>query len=272
MKKINSQEMKKIELDILIYVADFCDKHNLCYYLSYGTLIGAIRHKGFIPWDDDIDIVMPREDYDNLIKIFNLENADSPYFASIPGQANHSFLKIGDKRTIKHEIEYKYERCKGAIDIDIFPLDGVPEDESLYEKWFDKLNKLYTIYFYRKANKKIFSFKQRLKFFIKSALCGILLTTDNQILKRAEKLHKKYPLNMSKYVGVIESMWNSKKNKVLKKYYEDRVQVEFEGHKFYAPKAYHEILTNIYGDYLKLPPIDKQVAEHRSDAFWIEEM
>ena len=70
MRKITDlKELKKIELDILLYIDRICREHNLLYYMAYGTLLGAVRHKGFIPWDDDIDIVMPRPDYEKLIKI-----------------------------------------------------------------------------------------------------------------------------------------------------------------------------------------------------------
>ena len=130
MKEISFEESKKLELDILLAVADFCNKNNLTYFLAYGTLIGAIRHKGFIPWDDDIDIQMPREDYNKFIETFSHER----YKTIAPGTplSKHSFVKVIDTETVKIEAHKKYKKGFLGVDIDIFPLDGTPSDENEY--------------------------------------------------------------------------------------------------------------------------------------------
>lgn len=133
MRNISFEEMKKVELEILSFFADFCETHNLRYFLAYGTLIGAIRHKGFIPWDDDVDIQMPREDYDILISLFNIGN-DSPYrlISPLEKQSCYTIVKIIDTRTIKIENGIKNDPL--GIDIDIFPLDGIPSVDKAYIK------------------------------------------------------------------------------------------------------------------------------------------
>ncbi|MBQ8371404.1 MAG: LicD family protein [Clostridia bacterium] len=259
MKELTNDEVKALELDVLLNVASFCEKYNLTYYLAYGTLIGAVRHKGFIPWDDDIDIMMPRDDYNQLIAIFNQEMANTPYVAVDPwGEgAAQPFLKIGNKNTMKVEPEYEY---KGAmIDIDVFPIDGMPDDEEEYDRWYDKMKRLYTAHFYQRLKKKNKKFNIRI--FAKKILWGCWLSSK-RFLKKTKKEHGKYPYHSSRYVGVLESCWNSKKNRVLKESFEGTAEVEFEGYCLKAPSGYHEILTNIYGDYMKLPPIENQVAEH----------
>ena len=143
MREIGIEEGKQIELDILKFLAKYCDEKGFRYFLAYGTLIGAIRHKGFIPWDDDIDLYMPREDYDKMIACFNKE-APAPFKLIEPHEkgAKHTFVKIYDERTVKLE-NGSYGGRELGVDVDIFPLDGVPADQAEYDAWFDKLVKIY---------------------------------------------------------------------------------------------------------------------------------
>ena len=161
MKEISFEESKKIELDILLAVADFCDKHNLTYFLAYGTLIGAIRHKGFIPWDDDIDIQMPRADYDKLIATFEHENLK----LVAPGtpMSKHSCVKIIDTRTVKKEPHLKYKAGYLGIDIDVFPIDGAPSDEAEYNAWYDQLQKVYSRFVFSTQSFTMDSIKHNIK-------------------------------------------------------------------------------------------------------------
>ena len=134
MKRISFEEAKRVELDILLHVAKFCDEHGLRYFLAYGTLIGAVRHKGFIPWDDDIDIQMPREDYEKLLELYPKENTDEKYFLLAPEMkgAHHPYAKIIDTRTVKKELGAKKNNPLG-VDIDVFPLDGQPDGDKEFE-------------------------------------------------------------------------------------------------------------------------------------------
>ena len=187
MKELNMNEIKRIELDVLLNVADFCEKNGLTYFLAYGTLIGSIRHKGFIPWDDDIDIMMPREDYNRFMQIFNDEMKETPYFAVNPcsNQSSQSFVKVGNKNTIKLEPEYSY---KGAmIDIDVFPIDGMPANEAEYDGWYKKMYQIYTAYFYQKLKiKSIKGCREKLKVLIKKVLWGCYFS-QGRFLKMAMK-------------------------------------------------------------------------------------
>ena len=126
MKRLDINEIKQIELDILVNIAKFCDEYGLRYYLAGGTLLGAIRHKGFIPWDDDIDIIMPREDY---IKFFKTYKSDCGFYKadSILNNADYWLQtgKVFDLRTIVINNNEKYQF---NIWIDVFPTDGVPKN------------------------------------------------------------------------------------------------------------------------------------------------
>lgn len=123
-RELTDIENQKVQLDILSYVDSFCSKMGLRYYLGDGTLIGAVRHHGYIPWDDDIDIRMPRPDYDELIRIFNEGSKDSRYRLIEPKSklAQNSFVKIIDSDTIKIEPYLDYKNGYLGVDIDVFPL------------------------------------------------------------------------------------------------------------------------------------------------------
>ena len=118
MKKITPEEIKKIQLDLLIQFAEFCKKNNLYYCLAYGTLLGAIRHKGFIPWDDDIDVIMPRPDYEKFCKLV----AEKKIATSLQNNSTYPFVKIIDTRTLVRERFAQKEEV--GIWIDVFVLDG----------------------------------------------------------------------------------------------------------------------------------------------------
>ena len=270
MKPISLEESKKIEFDILCYFADFCDKHGLEYGLGFGTLLGAIRHKGFIPWDDDIDVVMNRNDYNKLIEIFNREkDEESPYYLVSPYDKGgvHSFVKVIDTRTIKREDGYTYKHLELGIDIDVFPVDGVPTDEKEFYLFYKKLVSVYTKFNILKEsyhNKPI----NNLKLFVKKALILLSCGSPKRLLKKAEKLHAQYPYESSEFVRTIEGPYAEKGGKVEKTSYEGTVLVDFEGRKFKAPKGYHEILTSIYGDYMQLPPIEQRITHHLNQTYW----
>ena len=272
MTPIGFEEVKRLELDILSYFAEFCEKHNLQYFLAYGTLIGAIRHKGFIPWDDDIDLQMPRDDYNRLIALFN-ENNTSPYrlIAPLDQESYYTIVKIVDTRTVKVEQGIKMDAL--GIDIDIFALDGTPSDEKTYKKWYGKLMHCYEQHFALQQSTQGLDVKSKVKLFLQKL--QILLEYGNldkkKILKKAQKLHELYPYNECENVGIIECCFNGIKNRVSKSCFAKYIRVPFECLELCIPMGYDENLKTIYGDYMKLPPIEQQKTHHENSAYWKNE-
>ena len=259
MKELTIEEAKRIELNILLELDSFCKKNNKQYCLAYGTLLGAVRHKGFIPWDDDIDVTMPREDYNWMIQNYNKLNPNGRYRLIAPTmpEAKHSFVKIIDTYTVKIEPGMDYSQGFLGIDLDIFPLDGQPEKEKDFDKWFSQLMKIYKYF-----GICLLEAKGSLKRRIGVPVIRILTGNRRYLLRKAAKLHSKYPYHSSEYVGSVECAFVNRGDRFEKKCFDKCIEADFEGYKFPIPAEYDKVLTSIYGNYMQLPPEEKRVTHH----------
>ena len=270
MKLITLNEIKNIELDILKDVAKFCDLNNIQYYLAYGTLLGAIRHKGFIPWDDDIDIIMPRPDYIKFIENYP-NNANKNYIlTSIYNNDDHlyTFTKVYDSRTEKIEEGLSYNNNNvGGVEIDIFPMDGVPEDINESNKFFDKQKKWFKYYSFSisKFKKSRDPIRTIFKFIIFTITKVI---GKERFIKIINKRAMKNKFEESKYVASSCVPYYGNKERICKSNYIGQIKIEFEGEFFNAPNGYDEYLSNIYGNYMRLPPIEQRITHHKYQVFW----
>lgn len=269
MNKITLKEMQEIELDIMKDVHQFCEENDIRYYLAGGTLLGAIRHKGFIPWDDDIDIAMPRPDYEKFVSKYKSKNK---YYkiSSIENNPNHlfTFAKIYDTRTIKIEENLVYGKDNiGGVEIDIFPVDGIPENINISNKYFVNFKRLYTLY--SVASCKFVKSKNKLKILLRIALtipCKLIGT--KRFIEYINNKAKKIDFDESEFVACIVAPFYGNRERVLKASYIDKIKVEFEGQYFYGPKGYDEYLSSLYGDYMKLPPEKERVTHHQCKVYW----
>ena len=266
MRVIDLKELKRIETNILIHVHEFCEKNSLRYFLSGGTLLGAVRHQGFIPWDDDIDIVMPREDFMLFIKAFKndqfsvLKPGDRGYF--------YNFAKVVDTRTSLME-----EGVKGipgyGVYIDVFPIDGMPSNENERLMHFSQLNEI---------RKNIHRFSAQ-KPKIRKNVIRLLNEEKNYIWSLSADLNKyqdeylkcalQYPYNECEYIYMSGGAYGIKEI-YEKRLFSSSILVQFEGKSFRAPALYEEYLTLTYGDFMKLPPADKQVSHHHFAAYYFD--
>lgn len=265
MKKfLTMTEIKAIELKILKYVHEFCINNDIKYFINYGTLLGAVRHKGFIPWDDDIDIMMSRDDYNKFIDLFSKE--DSVYKV-ISMETNekyfNNFIKIIDSST-KIEDERNYKTYESGIFIDIFPYDTFYELKVVNKTYNWESFKLLS--FSKKEN--IQYGDSKIKDFIRLMFWIFLKPVSPRFFaKKIEKVIKQYTDKNGKYVALLASKF--KYNEVFEKStFEELIELDFEDTKFFAPKEYDKILTQYYGDYMKFPPIEKQKYPHEIKAYF----
>ncbi|MGM9643527.1 MAG: phosphorylcholine transferase LicD [Eubacteriales bacterium] len=269
MKPIQDNEIKEIALDILMKIDQLCNQKGWNYSITAGTLIGAIRHKGFIPWDDDIDIMMPRKDYCELIEYFG-DGKDglkvvccnnNPYYQDV-------FAKVCDTSTV---IEDQVTNINGAnmgVSIDIFPVDGLGDSVKQAKK-----------------NVKRGKFKQLLmtcagmKKYSKSTTHSIvyepirfalfLITRNvsaNRIARKLDKANAKYDFYSSKYAGALSGSFREKTILPREEYF-DCIKVVFEGREVRALRGYDAYLRKLYGDYMILPPESQRHTHHTFTAY-----
>lgn len=270
MKEISVEELKKIELNILKDVASYCEKNNIRYYLAYGTLIGAIRHKGFIPWDDDIDIVMPRPDYEKFISEFPQKDKYCNLKLVTPYDENsiYTFSKIIDINTVKIESGVRYTEEYLGIDIDVFPMDGQPNEEKQYKKYYQKKMRLYFTYSLLRTQNNVYSgYKKVLHSFFCFLINKVLKLDKTKILKKIEKINMPYKYDSSIYVGATSSDVNSIKNRHKKNLFDEYIYADFEDCQFRIPKGYDEVLSDMFGDYMQLPPENERVTHHGNKVY-----
>ncbi len=265
MKEINLEELKKIQVKILDNIDKFCKKNKINYWIDCGTLLGAVRHSGYIPWDDDIDIGMLREDYDKFLKLYN--NSNKRYqLNAVELQKDYYFQfgKVVDTNTLLYEPDEN--GIKGAVYVDVFVYDNAPDDEAELKKMFDKrdyYNKFRIAQLYPELYDKS-SFKKKIMRFFLNLYLKFL--PKNYYTKKCIKNSKSYMNKETKRVGNFTS---AKRMTGDKEIFKSFTNLTFEGKKYPAPVGYKDWLKAFYGDYMKLPPKEKRVSNHKFKAYYI---
>ena len=253
-------EIQQMELGIMEYIHEVCQKIGVKYFLAYGSLIGAVRHKGFIPWDDDMDICMLREDYEKL-QDYLIANPDERYeVMSYKNNLNYvyPFMKVQDNHTYLLEEDVRIDSNMG-IYVDIFPVDGY-EDNADFKNKMTKLIKKRQLSCY--TFKGITNTKSLLNSLIRYISVVIFyFTNTNKYVEQIDELAKSRAV--ADYEQVDYLIYKDMNKPVWKREWLEQVIVgTFEGKEFMIPKHYHEILTSDYGDYMQLPPLEQRVSHH----------
>lgn len=258
MKEVTPEECKKIQLDILINVSKFCEKHDIKYSIAYGTLIGAIRHKGFIPWDDDIDIIMMRDEYERFVATYK-----DDYYQLFDGLglANHLHAVVSDMSTriiSQHSGNTNYF-YKGGLYVDIFPVDSTSDKMICY-----KFHKRMIYYIYKWYALSLYI---KRKDIVAKILHFMFKPFSHLIGSMVRKLMLVYN---HKDTGTVSnySLWYLNFPPFPKYFMDTYEYVEFEGHQFKAIKEYDKFLRGIYGDYMQLPPASERIPRHNYKTYW----
>lgn len=263
-RELTDDELKKTAYDILVNVADFCDKNDIRYYLACGTALGAIRHDGFIPWDDDVDIAMPREDYERFMQLYSSEQY-SVCESRINKKYPYPFGKVCDNSTIV--IEHVDTPCEFGVYIDIFPIDGTPDNEEERAKHLKRLNwEMRLLAWKRISHEKKVGIVHKVIQVVAKALLFVIPV--RVLVRRIEKTVAKYPYASSDYVGHFITKAYSGTDIKPKAMFENPVAHKFEDSEFFVPGDVDAYLTSEYGDYMQLPPEEKRVATHDSIAYY----
>lgn len=256
------RNLQKKSLEIFKYLKKFCEENNLTIYFCGGCCIGAIRTKGFIPWDDDIDVFMPRESYNRLKEIWK-EKADIvKYECVIPSEKNFTrnlFITVNDNNTTFIKTHQTDLDINLGIPIDILPLDGCPNSKvkRKLQKFWALVYSLYCAQMIQKNHGKFVEILGR-------AMLAIVPSKKIRwkIVRLAEKKMTKYKIEDCEYVTELCSGPKYMQNEYKKEWFAKAIYKEFEGEKMPIPIGYDYYLRMAFGDYMQLPPKEKQIPEH----------
>lgn len=260
-KKLTVEQFRKMQLTELEMLEEFdsiCRKHNIDYVLFGGSLLGAIRHKGYIPWDDDADIGMLREDYDAFKKVAHEMNPDICYFQDHDTDKEYrwGYGKLRRTNTIYVRIGQEHLKAKTGIFVDVFPMDDVPINTIGQIIQDIKLYCLRKILWSEVAKKNSKGIKKIWFTFLSKIPSKYIFKIYNKYAKRSKKTSK----NRVRCLSFPATGTLYRKNPIKlrysmpKEWFTDRVEYEFEGKKFYSSRDFDAVLSYIYGDYMKLPP------------------
>lgn len=261
-RSISIEEIKKIETDILDEVVAFCNQNGLRYFLAYGTLLGAVRHKGFIPWDDDIDIHMPRPDYEKFIRTYNKQNNDSIVIApENDTKYRLPFAKVYRKGTIVKEFSFKPNTF--GVFIDIFPLDGFVSNEQAHR--CGQMRR------YMHVKNSVIKSDMRISRKIRLCITKLILLPFSlgYMIRKIKSIATQQAYDNSEQVFSSYSRLAAKEI-FPRAIFDSHKTIVFEGKEYRAPLDCNLYLRNLYGNYMALPPKEKRISTHNSKAWYID--
>ena len=260
------RQLQKKELDMLLYVDQFCTEHDLTYFLCGGCCIGTVRNGGFIPWDDDVDVFMPRTDYERIKKLWKNNGKYSIQYPQKDVRTATQALVICDEETTFIRTCQKDLDIKHGIFLDVLPLDGCPTG------WRRKMQKLwallYGLYVVENAPVNHGRFLQLL------GKIGLILVPVHSLRYRlwrfCEKKMSQYPIEQCDFITELCAGTHYMQNEYPKHCFDHAVRMSFEGHMMNMPVDYDTYLRIAFGNYMELPPKEKQVSHHAWEVIDLE--
>ncbi len=251
-------EMQQKGLEMLLFFDQFCTEHNLTYFLCGGCCIGAVRNGGFIPWDDDVDVFMPRPDYERLKRVWVNTERYAIQYPTRDIQIQNQFLTICDNTTTFIKTYQKDLDINQGLPMDVLPLDGCPKG------WRRKTQKmwalLYSLFVVGKAPENHGKLVYHL-----GKLALALAPSQNgryRVWRHCEKKMTQYPIEECDYITELCSGPHYMQNEYPKKTFDHAVRRSFEGHELPIPSDVDQYLTMAFGNYMELPPAEKRVCHH----------
>lgn len=269
MQELILKEVQKIALSLLIEFDNICKAQSLRYSLGGGTLLGAVRHNGFIPWDDDIDVMMPRPDYEKFLK-YCTENLPPFDVLSYQNNSNYTnlFIKIADRHTKSSDGRKELEDNIGVC-IDIFPIDGLGDSFKTALKNFNR-TKFRRELLVASKWRKFFKSKTRPIYFEPIRLGMYLISrfvNKQKLCVSIDESIKSIKFENSRYSGCVSGSYREREIMGTETFV-NYTTLSFENREFDVISDYHEYLRQHYGDYMKLPPVDKRITHHSIQFYW----
>ena len=266
MKQITLCQMQQIELDLLLELDKVCRRHGLRYYMDGGTLLGAMCYEGFIPWDDDIDLKMPRPDYEILLTL----QSEFPEHIRLdaPSRENcqYTMLKVIDDRTILKEPGGKTT----GVYLDVLPMDGHPEDPEEAKKHLRRLQRINSLFHHSQDRFASLRQSQSPATRIKGRVYRAVYTPW-KLYRKLTALAKKYDYDSASRVGLLVE-GDPVKERFEKEWLAPGFTLEFEGYRFPAPSGYRRHMEIFYGEHVTKPEcyhnLPQYPAVHIHEVYW----
>lgn len=256
------QDLQKKSLEILRVFKEFCDRHNLLFYFCGGCCIGTLRHQGFIPWDDDIDVFMPREDYEKVAALWDQEMKETPYRYCRSDETHfcRSLLAaISDENTTFIKERQKDLDISHGVRLEILPLDGCPEGS-----WKRRRQILWALVYQIYMNQEAPVSKGRFFHLLGRIMLGAVPGWKRRyrMAKRAERHMSRYSFSQCRRVTELCARWQYMRNEYPREAFEKAVYKPFEGMMMPIPAGYDTYLHMAFGEYMTLPPEGEQIPKH----------